>query len=80
MKTFIIAAALLATVATSASAMSLTLLPNVETTVTRLAPNADVTNLKTSQIAALNSMFVNSNDLRNDIDRGNFIKNVLGWH
>ncbi len=80
MKTFILATAMLATVATSASAMSLTLLPNVETTVARLAPNADVTNLKTSQIAALNGMFVNSNDLRNDIDRRSFINVVLGWN
>jgi hypothetical protein len=83
MKSFLIATTLLATVATSASAMTVrapTLLPSVETVVAQLVPGADVENLKPSQVAALNGIFVNSNDLRNDIDRRSFINTVLGWN
>lgn len=80
MKTFLIATALLAAAATSATAMTVrapALLPAVDAAIERLVPSADVQNLRGSQIAALNGLFVNSNDLRNDIDRKSYIRAIL---
>lgn len=82
MKHLSVAATILAASAGLASAMvrSDDLSPRVSAEVVRVAPGFDAASLTPDQIAALNGIYTNSNDLRTASDRASAIRVILGWN
>lgn len=82
MKRFIFAAALAALAAGSASAMTTQdqLLGGHRAEIMRLAPKADLNNLSGIQLAAITSLFSNSDNLRSGNDPAGQLFVILGWN
>jgi hypothetical protein len=81
MKRLIATAAILATLGTSAFAMVSKdqLSPNVKAQISQMVPNAELDNLSTRQVAAINGVFANSSNLRSGNNPEGKLKVILAW-
>lgn len=70
--------ALSAGTAVYADSMSGTLNSGVALEVSRMVPNADVSNLSRDQIVALENLFSNSENLRSGNDPAGEVRRILG--
>lgn len=81
MKRLIATAAILATLGTSAFAMvsNYQLSAGVRYQIATMVPNADLEGLTTRQVAAINGLFSNGDNLRAGNDPAGQLKVILAW-